>query len=67
MTDAVTFKKDVPTELQLKMYLGGLVIIDDLIHEMGLVSSDVFKKHVHHNNMSAIYIIQNFFNRAKKS
>ena len=65
MTGVVTFKKGVPTESQLKMYSGGLVIIDDLMHEMGSVSSDIFTKHVHHSNMSVIYIVQNLFNCAK--
>ena len=65
MRDDVTFKKGVPTETQFKSYSGNLVIIDDLMSEMGSVSSDIFTKHVHHNNMSVIYIVQNLFNRAK--
>ena len=65
MRDDVTFKKGVPTETQLKSYGGNLVIIDDLMREMGDVSSDIFTKHVHHNNMSVIYIVQNLFNRTK--
>ena len=65
MRDDVTFKKGVPTETQLKSYGGNLVIIDDLMSEMGPVSSDIFTKHVHHNNMSVIYIVQNLFNCTK--
>ena len=61
----VTFKKGVPTETQLKSYGGELVIIDDLMSEMGTVSSDIFTKHVHHSNMSVIYIVQNLFNCAE--
>ena len=44
MTGVITVKKGVTTESQLKMYSGGLVIIVDLMHEMGSVSSNVFKK-----------------------
>ena len=65
MVHDVTFKKGVPTETQLKSYGGKLVIIDDLMSEMVTVSSDIFTKHVHHSNMSVIYIVQNLFNRAK--
>ena len=65
MANEVTFKKGVPTDTQLKSYGGSLVIIDDLMSEMGTVSSDIFTKHVHHNSMSVIYIVQNLFNSAK--
>ena len=65
MADTVTFKKGVPTETQLKTYSDKLVIIDDLMHEMGSVSSDIFTKRVHHLNMSVIYIVKNLFNQAK--
>ena len=65
MLNEVTFKKGVPTDTQLKSYGGGLVIIDDLMSEMGTVSSDIFTKHVHHNSMSVIYIVQNLFNSTK--
>ena len=66
MTSVITFKKGVPTETQLKTYLGSLVIIDDLMSEMSSVSSNIFTKHMHHINMSVIYIVQNLFNHAKK-
>ena len=42
-----------------------MVIIDDLMSEMSSVSSNIFTKHVHHINMSVIYIVQNLFNHAK--
>ena len=67
MPNEVTFKKGVPTEAQLKSYSGNLVIIDDLMSEMGTVSSDIFTKHVHHNSMSVIYIVQNLFSSTKKT
>ena len=65
MRNEVTFKKGVLTEAQLKSYSGNLVIIDDLMSEMGTVSSDIFTKHVHHNSMSVIYIVQNLFSSTK--
>ena len=65
MSNVVTFKKGVPTDVQLKSYGDNLVIIDDLMSEMGTVSSDIFTKHVHHNSMSVIYIVQNLFNSTK--
>ena len=65
MSNVVTFKKGVPTDVQLKSYSGNLVIIDDLMSEMATVSSDIFTKHVHHNSMSVIYIVQNLFNSTK--
>ena len=58
-------KKGFPTETQLKIYSGNLVVIDELMSEMSSVSSDIFTKHVHHINMSVIYIVQNLFNGAK--
>ena len=39
MSNEVTFKKGVPTDSQLKSFGGKLVIIDDLMSEMG----DCFK------------------------
>ena len=65
MSNEVTFKKGVPADTQLKSYGGKLDIIDDLMSEMHSVSSDILTKHVHHYNMSVIYIVQNLFNCVK--
>ena len=33
--------------------------------DMGTISSDLFAKHVHHQNISILYIVQNIFNNVK--
>ena len=66
LSDKVTSKQGVPDDEQLKTYSGKLLIIDDLMSELDMVSSDLFTKYVHHLNMSVIYIVQNLFNCTKK-
>ena len=45
----------------------GLVVLDDLIHEIGSSKemANIFVRHVHHKNLSVIMLCQNIFHQAR--
>ena len=55
----------MPSAADIHSYSNILLALDDLMSDMGAMSSDLFTKHVHHQNLSILYIMQNIFNNAK--
>ena len=66
----ITFVEGVPSdsETMINPSIRNLVVIDDLMHEL---SNDpqitsLFKKGLHHRNLSVIFILENIFHRGKE-
>ena len=49
----------------IRAYSNILLVLDDLMSDMVSLSSGLFTKHVHHQNLSISYNVQNIFNNAK--
>ena len=58
-------KKGIPSADDIRGYSNILLVLDDLMSDMSTMSSDLFTKYVHHQNLSVLYIVQNIFNNAK--
>ena len=65
LASRVVFKKGVPLADDIWRYSNILLVLEDLMLDMSTMSSDLFTKHVHHQNLSVLYIVQNIFNKAK--
>ena len=58
--------KGIPEMSDLKNIKPDILIIDDLMDEIGSEVKDLFTKISHHLNISVIFIVQNLFNQNKQ-
>ena len=65
LTSRVVFKKGLSLVADIRAYSNILLVLDDLMSDMVSLSSGLFTKHVHHQNLSISYNVQNIFNNAK--
>ena len=65
MLSWVTFKKGLLSSADIHTYFNSLLVIVDLMLEIAAMSNGLFTKHVHHQNLIVLYIVQNIFSSLK--